>query len=956
AFPYKMSQKDIRGSLNYAIQEGIFFEIAPNVYMTPITESFRKHMIFVTDRDGRVRHAFQVLIRGDKKRKYNIEKKERIATTQDLEENFPNETFSPKIIFERDFPEGTYEFYNENMQSKTSGEIQVIVLDYPIDGKRVTNITHEMIRTFAEQNGLQVKDVSRKIIEQIAPSFSAIQLLNYTGLTYSQLEGFMATDQHPENYLISGLDMTPEEIKNLESPLDAIFGMSVGDFGAFEKVNKNIFKKYLQRYDASYVISGAKYIRSLFLFGVAGAVLPELIVSHSIANIDLFQTAFMSIMYAYFNLREFRKGLKHLFPEVTEKEIYQIFKSTQGNMAPLVENKDVSMISQGRRQLNYLAASAAGMEINLQDLNQNQYGVTSAGAVSAGNFMMRRQLMPEKEDFPFIYLIPEGRWQGEDGSNIMQLYFNIFANYAIHKRKAQIFVKNREAMERVKKYLALGNPYVFENLGPYETGLYSRLIIESHYMADRQEQDMSQIRPEDHMIDFHILDEGDTAFESIKVTQEPDGTTFKIQDTKTNEKLILSANGLKDFQVTFDYLNPLTEVPDYGVTILGSSSGMDPNGLTSGHIAWLNKRGMLVDAGAHVVDALKALNVQADQLDYFFITHLHEDHVAGALKLFQWLKDNDHQITLLMEPGVHQKFVALMDLILGQEGDFQNEYGNTFIYEAVPYYQKKELRADKENVQLETIPGFHGTWTSMIKLTNPNGEVMVFSGDTNSSAALFNVLTKENGEGLIQQKIQEIQNEIKRHLPQMKLLPILTEKRSEEIISFLFGSNASLIIHEMGAYTYKKYSGVVNKANHTTVWDLAQLKRDVQRNVLTTHAPGIPDEFNELYDFNHVQAMTTYRIANGTYQIVNPDQKMGSSAPSTVQSRAEYGGVDFNPDQLIINEQGDALRLDLPTEVNFDIENFNGFTPYIIQITPISNLPLLLGAHQEVHHEQDSTI
>jgi len=65
------------------------------------------------------------------------------------------------------------------------------------------------------------------------------------------------------------------------------------------------------------------------------------------------------------------------------------------------------------------------------------------------------------------------------------------------------------------------------------------------------------------------------------------------------------------------------------------------------------------------------------------------------------------------------------------------------------------------------------------------------------------------------------------------------------------------------------------------------------------------------------------------------------------------GGIDFNPQNLELEIQGN--RRDVPftlTPENLDRTNFEGFYPVIFNITPVTNIPLILGSSEETDDEQ----
>ncbi|MBP9853306.1 MAG: hypothetical protein KBD53_00385, partial [Candidatus Omnitrophica bacterium] len=68
------------------------------------------------------------------------------------------------------------------------------------------------------------------------------------------------------------------------------------------------------------------------------------------------------------------------------------------------------------------------------------------------------------------------------------------------------------------------------------------------------------------------------------------------------------------------------------------------------------------------------------------------------------------------------------------------------------------------------------------------------------------------------------------------------------------------------------------------------------------------------------------------------------------------GGIDFNPDLLELEIQGQGQDFNLPdTEHNFKhIKIKNGLIPVIINITPITNLPLIIGAVENAEDQLSS--
>ncbi|MBU1996756.1 MAG: hypothetical protein KKD07_03180 [Candidatus Omnitrophica bacterium] len=71
----------------------------------------------------------------------------------------------------------------------------------------------------------------------------------------------------------------------------------------------------------------------------------------------------------------------------------------------------------------------------------------------------------------------------------------------------------------------------------------------------------------------------------------------------------------------------------------------------------------------------------------------------------------------------------------------------------------------------------------------------------------------------------------------------------------------------------------------------------------------------------------------------------------------EVGGIDFNPSQMNVNIQGDSLEFQIPQKfLDVPFDRIDGFFPVIINISPITNIPLLLGRTDIGNEDQLSAL
>ena len=88
--------------------------------------------------------------------------------------------------------------------------------------------------------------------------------------------------------------------------------------------------------------------------------------------------------------------------------------------------------------------------------------------------------------------------------------------------------------------------------------------------------------------------------------------------------------------------------PRFGVTILGSSHGFDPNGNTTGVVIWVNGRGIMVDPPPGSSQALEKLSIPPRFIEGIILTHCHADHDAGTFQKIlkeQVSKKGRHRLT-----------------------------------------------------------------------------------------------------------------------------------------------------------------------------------------------------------------------------------------------------------------------------------------------------------------------
>ncbi|MBV9079902.1 MAG: MBL fold metallo-hydrolase, partial [Elusimicrobia bacterium] len=316
----------------------------------------------------------------------------------------------------------------------------------------------------------------------------------------------------------------------------------------------------------------------------------------------------------------------------------------------------------------------------------------------------------------------------------------------------------------------------------------------------------------DEMVDFVPIASGGAAQVGRVTIESLPGGRFRVRD---GGKTVELENPRREFEVRFPAAQPFTR-PEFGVTVLGQSSGMDADGLTSNHLVWAGQRGILVDVGPAAVAAMSALGIRPSDVTHVLLTHMHEDHVAGALAVFKWLKDANQPVRLIMEPGLYEHFHAQASAILG--ADLESIYS----IERVPLRLDRplELGRNARRVRIEALAALHGTPTTGFRLSY-RGRTLVHSSDTAYDPV---------------------------RIRQMAADGVIDAARASELIEAPFapdatGNRPALITFEAGA---PNASVDGNTTNHTSPRALALLPPEIREVLLAHHTAAIPPDVEGL--------------------------------------------------------------------------------------------------------------
>lgn len=258
--------------------------------------------------------------------------------------------------------------------------------------------------------------------------------------------------------------------------------------------------------------------------------------------------------------------------------------------------------------------------------------------VSWGELVMQVGAYPETikdtmgrpHGVPSVFLLPERLFDVSKGVSRAEIEFPVYFNFYLHGQKTLILCLRRQ-LRPVMQVLqeAIFGPRSLDLTRDYPEGeVVPDLAAELASFKKDSARQRGRLHMKD-LVDFAILDDG-RPVEIEGVTITPVGT----------DRFQLERNGQLR-EITFSpppKLPPLTRStrryrpPYFGVTVIGSGHGFDPNSDTSGFVIWLNGRGVLVDPPVDTTRWMKLHGVDSRLIDDLVLTHCHADHDAGTLQ------------------------------------------------------------------------------------------------------------------------------------------------------------------------------------------------------------------------------------------------------------------------------------------------------------------------------------
>jgi len=213
--------------LSYALSNEIYFSMGSNLYLIPLSQSFRRYLIICMDEAHNIKFVLNPKIPGEHERKYFVNVYKTIQITNKLKQAFPEKQYAVDIVGSKILQE-IEDMYGKpiDFRSDNSG---IIVFDYPEDGQRLEFVTQDNMNELAKRfNKISREELEVLMLKKIAEPWMAIHAAGYIGHYYKNQS--IGRDMHIGNMLMSIVD---DEL----DPHRAIRFRLVNDFQALTPVN-----------------------------------------------------------------------------------------------------------------------------------------------------------------------------------------------------------------------------------------------------------------------------------------------------------------------------------------------------------------------------------------------------------------------------------------------------------------------------------------------------------------------------------------------------------------------------------------------------------------------------------------------------------------------------------------------------------------------------------------------
>lgn len=268
-------------------------------------------------------------------------------------------------------------------------------------------------------------------------------------------------------------------------------------------------------------------------------------------------------------------------------------------------------------------------------------------------------------EVPDTFVLPNKLFSSERGVSLADIEFPAYYNYFLKNRQIKLIGQTHqlEMILNVLREAVLG-PDQVQLAREYPFGLNRELIpdlrAEMEFLRAKDLTGKRKMELTDIAQAIPWGPNNRVPFGRLALERTPKGGLRVVEGSNVLAEvpLDISFGDLREFPERKQPFEP----PLFGITVIGSGHGFDPNEMTSGFIVWINRRGILVDPPVDATLWLKAMDINPRLIEDCILTHCHADHDSGILqKLLEEKKIHLYTTDTIMESFV-RKYQVLTGL------------------------------------------------------------------------------------------------------------------------------------------------------------------------------------------------------------------------------------------------------------------------------------------------------
>ena len=383
-----------------------------------------------------------------------------------------------------------------------------------------------------------------------------------------------------------------------------------------------------------------------------------------------------------------------------------------------------NLVSKNNKYVRTLSNNTYIVQTKAGDILVNSPPETLKYLVAAGLDIPKFVLLPPD--------VPVGRYLGSSGfvhmgTNYASVEFLLYANYFLNGGNQTTIITATESQKR-----RIGQILQETISGPADPAeYYPHPWVQRECAAIAHYSPLGRAtRPDDLAIIRSIENDGGVLDNQVEIRLEGQEYVF----IEANKEVARVSTIIDETPMPL-MLPPPQPIQRREITLqfIGGSDGFDPRGITTCFLAYFGATGkdtaILFDVAAYLRVRLGSLNISTNQISDVFISHLHEDHIAGLPEL---LLMGNVRVRLITSQTIYRSLLRLLSAMMALP---QEDIAILFDYSPLEPERPLQINGKK----FEAIYSIHTIPTLAVRV---NG--LYYSGDMRYNEAWFDELTGKN--------------------------------------------------------------------------------------------------------------------------------------------------------------------------------------------------------------------